>query len=248
MRRRSLLQSSAAAVGALSTTPLAAGAAHAVAHAAAPGRARGDSGEALRVHIVTFDGVEELDVFGPFEVFSLAARAHPVTVKLVTGGEAAEVTYSFGTKVAAEAWAPHDADLVVVPGGGFSRRDGPGVWAEIGKGELPSALRAAHEAGVTILGICTGVIVLSAAGLTTGRTCTTHHLARSYLSQQGARVVDQRVVDDGDLVTAGGVSSGIDGALWLVERELGSAAATHAESILEFERRGTVLRTPATSP
>ncbi|MFD3373831.1 DJ-1/PfpI family protein [Streptomyces sp. NPDC058697] len=245
MERRRLLQSSAVAVGALSTTRLAAGAAH----AAAPGGSRGGRGEApLRVHVVTFDGVEELDVFGPFEVFSVAARAHPVTVKLVTGGEAAEVTYSFGTKVAAAAWSPHDADLVVVPGGGFGRRDGPGVWAEIGKGELPSALHAAHEAGVTVLGICTGVIVLSAAGLTAGRTCTTHHLARSYLAQQGARVVDQRVVDDGDLVTAGGVSSGIDGALWLLERELGSAAATYTESIVEFERRGTVLRTPAATP
>ncbi len=243
MKRRRLLQSSAAAIGALSTTPLAVG----TSHAAAPGRARGGSGEALRVHIVTFDGVEELDVFGPFEVFSVAARAHPVTVKLVTGGEAAEVTHSFGTKVAAAAWSPHDADLVVVPGGGFGRRDGPGVWAEIGKGELPSALRAAHEAGVTVLGICTGVIVLSAAGLTRGRTCTTHHLARSYLAEQGARVVDQRVVDDGDLVTAGGVSSGIDGALWLLERELGSTAATYTESIVEFERRGTVLRTSTAS-
>ncbi|WP_328847336.1 DJ-1/PfpI family protein [Streptomyces sp. NBC_00258] len=243
MKRRRLLQSSAAAIGALSTTPLAVG----TSHAAAPGRARGGSGEALRVHIVTFDGVEELDVFGPFEVFSVAARAHPVTVKLVTGGEATEVTHSFGTKVAAAAWSPHDADLVVVPGGGFSRRDGPGVWAEIGKGELPSALRAAHEAGVTVLGVCTGVIVLSAAGLTRGRTCTTHHLARSYLAEQGARVVDQRVVDDGDLVTAGGVSSGIDGALWLLERELGSTAATYTESIVEFERRGTVLRTSTAS-
>lgn len=91
------------------------------------------------------------------------------------------------------------------------------------------------------------MIVLSAAGLTTGRTCTTHHLARSYLAEQGARVVEQRVVDDGDLVTAGGVSSGIDGALWLLERELGSAAATYTESIVEFERRGTVLRTSTAS-
>ncbi|MFJ2826907.1 DJ-1/PfpI family protein [Streptomyces sp. NPDC087263] len=243
MKRRHLLQTSAAALGALSAAPLTAGAAH----AAAPGPARDDSGEALRVHIVTFDGVEELDVFGPFEIFSVAARAHPVTVKLVTCGEAAEVTHSFGTKVAAAAWSPHDADLIVVPGGGFGRRDGPGVWAEIDKGELPSALQAAHEAGVKILGVCTGVIVLSAAGLTTGRTCTTHHLARSYLAQQGARVVDQRVVDDGDLVTAGGVSSGMDGALWLLERELGSAAATYTEAIVEFERRGTVLRTSTTS-
>ncbi|MEU2584064.1 DJ-1/PfpI family protein [Streptomyces avermitilis] len=243
MKRRRLLQSSAAVIGALSPAPVTEG----TAHAAGVGSADSEGGDALRVHIVTVDGVEELDVFGPFEVLSPAARAYPVTVKRVTGGEAAEVTYSFDTKVAAPAWSPHDADVIVVPGGGFGRRNGPGVRAEIDKGDLPSALRTAHDAGVTVLGVCTGVILLSAAGPTAGRTGTTHHLARSYLVEQGARVVDQRVVDDGDLITAGGVSSGIDGAPWLLEREWGSAAATHAESIAEFERRGTVLRTATAS-
>ncbi|MGX5181624.1 DJ-1/PfpI family protein [Streptomyces avermitilis] len=206
MERRRLLQSSTTAIGAVSAAPLAAG----TAHAAVPARARGEDGEVLRIHLVTFDGVEELDVFHPFGVFSVAARAHPVTVKPVTGGEAAEVTYSFGTRVETAAWSPHDAALIVVPGGGFGRRDSPGVWAEIDKGQLPSAPR---------------------------------HLARSHLAERGARVVDRRVVDDGDLVTADGVSSGIDGALRLLERELEGAAAAPAEAIVEFERRGTVLRT-----
>ncbi|KUN50730.1 hypothetical protein AQJ43_31385 [Streptomyces avermitilis] len=207
------MQSATTAIGAVSAAPLAAG----TAHAAVPARARGEDGEVLRIRTVTFDGVEELDgveklqVFGPFEVFSVAARAHPVTVKPVTGGEAAEMTYSFGTRVAAAAWSPRDAALIVVPGGGFGRRDSPGVWAEFDKERLPSAPR---------------------------------HLARSHLAERGARVVDQRVVDDGDLVTAGGVvSSGIDGALRLLEGELEGAAAAHAEAIVEVERRGTVLRT-----
>ncbi|WP_330350888.1 DJ-1/PfpI family protein [Streptomyces sp. NBC_00582] len=208
----------------------------------------GEGGGILRVHIVTFDGVEELDVFGPLEVLSVAARAYPVTVKLVTGGEAAEVTYGYGTQVPAAAWSPQDADVIIVPGGGFDRRGGAGVWAEIDKGDLLFALRSAHEAGVTVLGVCTGVILLSAAGLTSGRTCTTHHLAKSYLAEQGVKVMDERVVDDGDLITAGGVSSGIDGALWLLERELGRDAAAYVETIVEFERRGTVLRTANACP
>ncbi|MFE4369134.1 DJ-1/PfpI family protein [Streptomyces sp. NPDC056835] len=238
MNRRRLLRSSVTALGTVAGSSLVSG----PAHAANPSTAPNDT-DPLRVHIVTFDGVEELDVFGPLEVFSVASQSHPVTVSLVTCGGPAEVTYRYGTRVAAGAWSPQDADLMVVPGGGFARRNEAGIWSEIDKGTLPTALRDAQRRGLTTLGVCTGVILLSAAGLTDGRTCTTHHRAKSYLAEQGATVVDQRVVDDGDLVTAGGVSSGLDGALWLLERFIGSSAATSVEAVLEFERRGTVLRT-----
>lgn len=153
MKRRRLLRSSVAQSGVLSTTPLAAGAAH----AAAPGRGRGHSGEVLRVHLVTLEGVEEPDVCGPLEVFAVAARAHPVMVQPVTGGEAAEVIHSLGMKGAAAAWSPHDVAPVVVPGGGFGRRD-----------------RRPRRPG-----------------------------GDRHLAEQGARVADQRVVVDGDLVPAG---------------------------------------------
>ncbi|MET7919408.1 hypothetical protein ABZU45_26675 [Streptomyces avermitilis] len=78
MKRRRLLQSSAAVIGALPAAPVTEG----TAHAAGVGSADSEGGDALRVHIVTYDGVEELDVFGLFEVLSPAARAYPVTVKL----------------------------------------------------------------------------------------------------------------------------------------------------------------------
>ncbi|MET8556543.1 DJ-1/PfpI family protein [Streptomyces sp. NPDC004959] len=98
----------------------------------------------------------------------------------------------------------------------------------------------AQKAGVTIAGVCTGVMVLSAAGLTRGRPCTTHHMVKSELAAQGDTVVDARVVDDGNLVTAGGVTSGIDLALWPVTRECGPDLALAVERIMEYERRGTV--------
>lgn len=83
-------------------------------------------------------------------------------------------------------------------------------------------------------------MLLSAAGLTRGRPCTTHHKARPDLEQQGGVLKNARVVDDGDLVTAGGITSGLELALWLVRRELGPDTANAVEAMLEYEARGTV--------
>jgi transcriptional regulator GlxA family with amidase domain len=87
-------------------------------------------------------------------------------------------------------------------------------------------------------------MLLAAAGLTQGRHATTHHVAREALRATGAVLVDARVVDDGDLITTGGITSGLDLALWLVEREAGAALALELERHLEYERRGTVWRRP----
>ncbi|MEO3973868.1 DJ-1/PfpI family protein [Streptomyces sp. CAU 1734] len=198
----------------------------------------------LRVHIVAFDGVEEFDVFGPLGVFSAAqGLGHPITTQLVTGDRPGRITAGSGTEVTVPgAWDPRSADVIVVPGGGFPQMEGSGIWSEIKKGVLTAALRRAARPSLTFYGVCTGVVVLHAAGLIGTRPCTTHAGAKKYLRDRGADVRDVRVVDDGTLVCAGGVSSGIDGALWLVERELGSKAAAQVERLLEFERRGTVLR------
>ncbi|MGW7368998.1 DJ-1/PfpI family protein, partial [Streptomyces sp. NPDC054841] len=236
MNRRGMLRSAAGAGVAAGL-----GAGTSGAYGAAPGRRRD---RPLRVHIVVFDGAEELDFIGPLEVLRLAQRMGlPLTTTLVTSGEPGRITGTFGTDIAAPgAWDPGAADVIVVPGGGFTRKDAPGIWPEIRKGVLTRELKRAVRPGLTLVGICTGVVVLHAAGLVGDRPCTTHHGAKQYLKDLGADVRDARVVDDGDLVCAGGISSGIDGALWLLEREFGAEAAGRAETVLEFERRGTVLR------
>src|SRR5262249_51353304 len=99
-----------------------------------------------------------------------------------------------------------------------------------------------HTAGTILAGVCTGAMLLAAAHLVIGRHATTHHLALDELRAAGATVVDARVVDDGDLITSGGVTSGTDLALWLVERFFGPQVALQIESRLEYERRGTVWR------
>ncbi|MER8046907.1 DJ-1/PfpI family protein [Streptomyces sp. NPDC094032] len=243
MNRRQLLRATAAgattAVGA--TGALAATAGTATAAPAAP--AARAANRPLRVHVPLFDGVEELDFAAPYEVLSAAGffTTRPVEVRYVSATGARSVTAAYGTAVRGlRPWAPEEADVLVVPGGGYARRDSPGVWAEIDRGTLPRALGAAARPGLTVAALCTGVMLLSAAGLTRGRPCTTHHKAKADLAAQGGQVKNARVVDDGDLVTAAGVTSGLELALWLVRRELGSDAATDLETMLEYEARGTV--------
>ncbi|MEU6978241.1 MULTISPECIES: DJ-1/PfpI family protein [unclassified Streptomyces] len=240
MNRRQLLRATTAlgATGTLAATAVPAGAASGPAAAPAPAPNR-----PLRVHIPLFDGVEELDFAAPYEVLSGAGffTSRPVEVRYVSATGARSVTAAYGTAVrGVRPWAPEEADVLLVPGGGYARRDSPGVWAEIDRGTLPRALAAAARPGLTVAALCTGVMLLSAAGLTRGRPCTTHHKAKADLEGQGGLVKNARVVDDGDLVTAGGVTSGLELALWLVHRELGSDAATGLESMLEYEARGTV--------
>ncbi|MFF5475644.1 DJ-1/PfpI family protein [Streptomyces achromogenes] len=237
-RREFLRRTSAAGAATLGAGTLAATASETRA-AAATTRRTGP----LRVDIVMFDGVEELDCIAPYEVFSAASmhRESGVEVRYVTTGRPGLIRCGYGTGIRVNhRWAPQEADLIVVPGGGYTRRDGPGVWAEIDDGTLPRALAAAPREGLTISSLCTGAVLLSAAGLTRGRPCTTHHGAKAYLAEHGGLVKNARVVDDGDLVTAGGITSGLELALWLVKRELGPDAATGVETMLEYEARGTV--------
>ncbi|MEU9575811.1 DJ-1/PfpI family protein [Streptomyces chilikensis] len=236
MNRRTLLH----ATTALGAATLTAGASARA--AAAPSGTSGHD-RPLRVHVVMFDGVEELDFSAPYELFSASGHfaEREVETRCVTIDGPRTVRAAYGTRLRVDhGWAPGEADLLVVPGGGYARREDPGVWAEIRRGALPRALAAAARPGLTVAALCTGVMLLSAAGLTTGRPCTTHHRARADLERQGGVLKNARVVDDGDLVTAGGVTSGLDLALWLVRRELGADAAVGLEEMLEYEARGTV--------
>ncbi|MFK0253681.1 DJ-1/PfpI family protein [Streptomyces sp. NPDC090445] len=247
MKRRDLLRSSTALGATAAVTGLAGTAA---APAAASGQPAAADGKPLRVHLVMFDGVEELDFAAPYEVFSAARffTKRTIDVRYVTVSAPGPVHAAYGTTVQVpHRWAPHEADVLLVPGGGYARREDPGVWAEIRRGTLPRALAAAVRPGLTVAAVCTGVMLLSAAGLTRGRPCTTHHRARPDLAEQGGVLKTARVVDDGDLVTAGGITSGLDLALRLVRRELGAETAASVEAMLEYEARGTVW-TPDAPP
>jgi transcriptional regulator GlxA family with amidase domain len=192
----------------------------------------------LRVHTVLYDGVEEQDFIGPVSALGIV---EDVRQTFVTADGPGAVTTSAGIEIVVRSpWDPQSADLMVVPGGGYG--EGSAVDKQIRRGVLPRALADAQRPGLITAAVCTGTLLLSAAGITTGRPCTTHHIAKDDLKAQGGTVINGRVVDDGDLVTSGGVTSGIDLGLWLTERFYGAEAALLAEEILEHERRGTVWR------
>jgi transcriptional regulator GlxA family with amidase domain len=199
----------------------------------------------VRIAVVVFDGFDELDAIGPLEVLRNAAAMGDaeLSVDLVTLDGAAAVTGSHGLRVRPDGRLdPDRTDLLVVPGGGWNDRAPKGAWAEAERGELPAAIAAAHRAGAVVATVCTGAMLATAAGLTRGRPAVTHHDAVEELRTSGAEVVEARVVDDGDLVTAGGVTSGIDLALWLVERQFGTELAGAVAAEIEHPRHGEVWR------
>jgi transcriptional regulator GlxA family with amidase domain len=196
----------------------------------------------MDIAILLFEGFDELDAIGPFEVFENAGNAGAdCTTTLRSLDETAAVTASHGLTVEVDgslnAVTP---DLLLVPGGGWNDRDGPGAWREAERGTVPEAITAHHEAGGTVAGVCTGGMLLARAGVLDDRPAVTHASAVDDLRATAAEVVDARVVDDGDVLTAGGVTSGLDLAVHLVEREFGPDVAAAVRTEMEYEPRGPV--------
>ena len=200
----------------------------------------------MHFDVLLYPGFDELDALAPWEILSGLAEGLPGahSAALVTLDGTGPVTASHGAILHPHAALAERPDVLVVPGGGWSARDGrPGAWATAQDDAVLSAIAGRHARGSVIASVCTGAMLLSAAGLLRGRPATTHHSALADLRAAGADVVEgARVVDDGDVISAGGVTSGLDLALWLLERFVGPQAAILAERELEYERRGTVWR------
>lgn len=198
----------------------------------------------MHVAILLFEGFDELDAIGPFEVFENAADAGAdLDVALCTLEDADDVTASHGLRVGVDttldALAP---DLLLVPGGGWTDPDSPGVRREYDDGAIPDAIATAHDDGVTIASVCTGAMLLAQAGILDDRPAATHHDAAADLRDAGARVQDARVVDDGNRLTCGGVTAGLDLALYVVTREFGDDVAGDVAREMEYEPTSDVHR------
>jgi len=198
----------------------------------------------MRIEIVVFDGFDEVDAIAPFEVLQNAALAiEDLEVELVGIEDGGEIVAAHGLRMLVDRGLTGTADLVLVPGGGWNEPNPHGgARTEYDRGILPRKVRELHDAapGARVASVCTGGMLLASAGLTDGRPATTHHGAIEDLRASGAEIVDARVVDDGDVLTAGGVTSGIDLALHIVEREWGRALADRIAREMEHERRGRV--------
>jgi transcriptional regulator GlxA family with amidase domain len=196
----------------------------------------------MQIACLVYDGFDELDAIGPYEVFQNAGAAGAdctATIRTVEQRDVVEASH--GLRVEPDGPLDEvDPNLVLVPGGGWNDRDSPGAWSEAERGVIPDAVDSLSADGVTVAGVCTGGMLLARAGLTDGRPAVTHAGALDDLRATPATVVEARVVDDGDLLTAGGVTSGLDLAFHLVEREFGSAIAEAVQRQMEYEPRDAV--------
>lgn len=201
----------------------------------------------MRIAIALFEGVEELDAIGPYEVLCCAEKlGGDLKTDLVSLEPENKVRTFFGIEISNLApFQPEMRwDIFIVPGGGWLTEGQTGIRKMIRQEIWLDRLRKMHAEETIIVGICTGAFLLGAAGLLRDRAATTHHNALASLNNYGARAIPKRVVDTGSVITAAGIASGIDLALWLVERFLGSRLAKQTEEHLEYRRQGHVVKIP----
>jgi transcriptional regulator GlxA family with amidase domain len=189
----------------------------------------------MKIDIILFDGFDELDAIAPYEILRTAAElGAPLDVTLAGAHGPATITASHGARIVVDRGPSDDAEMLLIPGGGYFR--GTGIRTELERGVLPRTVAAAHARGAVVGSVCTGAMLLAATGITAGRRMTTHQLAVDDLRASGAEVVEARFVDDGDIVSAGGVTAGIDLALHLVERFAGAGMAEQVAVEIEYQR------------
>ncbi|GAA0242828.1 DJ-1/PfpI family protein [Cryptosporangium japonicum] len=207
----------------------------------------------LLAQIVLFPGCDPLDVIAPFEVLAAGSDAlgGGLDVELVAvDGPGPVVSGTRGLVLnATSALDPERPGYVIVPGASGPLDGDPDAGDETipvllarfaDSPAIPLIQRAFDNPQTQVWTVCGGSLGLAMAGLLEGRTAVTHHLGLDVLEATGVDVVRARVVDDGDLVSGGGVTSGLDVALYLLDREFGPAIARSVEDLFEYERRGTV--------
>jgi transcriptional regulator GlxA family with amidase domain len=189
----------------------------------------------MRIEILVFDGVDEMDVMGPFGAWARAANRTDLELALVGLDGPVEVTGIHGLQFKApEGLGTPDA--LFVPGGGWMNRAERGAWGEARRGVLTARIADLAPSLRWIGSVCTGSMLLAEAGLVKDRPATTNRNAWHELATYGADVKENRVVDDGNLVTAGGITAGVDLALHVVEREYGVDVADGIARSLEYTR------------
>ncbi|MDN0198655.1 DJ-1/PfpI family protein [Streptomyces sp. S.PNR 29] len=181
----------------------------------------------MQIAIVLFDRFTALDAVGPYETLGRLPDARTVFVAERTGPVRTDTGNLAFTADRSLAEVP-SPDIVVVPGG-------PGQSAQMENETLLDWLRTADATSAWTTSVCTGSLLLGAAGLLAGRRATSHWLALDQLKHFGARPTGERVVFDGKYVTAAGVSSGIDMGLTLVGRIAGDEHAQTVQLAAEYD-------------
>jgi transcriptional regulator GlxA family with amidase domain len=184
------------------------------------------------VAIVMFENVEELDFAGPWEVFSYFKFQNPELCSIFTVSEKGrEIRCAKGLRVIADhsfETAPQ-ADVVIVPGGN-------GRKVEVDNPRMIAMLQRASERAEVMASVCTGAFLLERAGLLNGKRATTYWRSLDELRAKNSSITitPQRWVDEGRVVTASGVSSGIDMSLYLIGRLWSPSLARKVQNGIEY--------------
>jgi putative intracellular protease/amidase len=181
----------------------------------------------MDIAIPLFDGITALDAIGPYEVL---ARLPGARVRFVAPTPGPYRTDNRQLALVADeplSAVPRPA-IIMVPGG-FGTR------ALMTPNPLLDWIRTAHETSQWTTSVCTGSLLLGAAGILRGLEATTHWLSLERLRELGARPTQKRVVEQGKVITAAGVSSGIDMALTLAARVAGDEVAQAIQLMIEYD-------------
>ncbi|MGF1236144.1 DJ-1/PfpI family protein [Streptomyces sp. 2-6] len=183
----------------------------------------------MQIAVVLYDRFTALDAVGPYEILQRLPDARVVFVAEQAGPVRTDTgaLALVADQALAEVTAP---DVVVVPGG-------PGQSALMDHAPLLDWLRAADATSTWTASVCTGSLLLGAAGLLQGRRATSHWLALDQLPALGAEPTGERVVVDGKYITGAGVSAGIDMALTLTGRIAGDDVARSVQLGTEYDPR-----------
>jgi transcriptional regulator GlxA family with amidase domain len=195
----------------------------------------------VNIAIILFPDMEELDFAGPLEVFGMASKFMYKDWRVFTVAQEPVVKGAIGLSVNADYTfdnAPH-ADIVIVPGG-IGTRAGQENETLIGY------IKRAGDAAQYVTSVCTGAFLLHTAGFLKGRRATTYWAQRDMLAQMGdVEVIAERWVHDGNVITAAGVSAGIDMALYLVGQLKGPEEARRLQKAIEYDPAPPYAETPA---
>ena len=181
----------------------------------------------MDVAIPLFDRFTALDAVGPYEVLSRLPKAR---VRFIAAEPGPVRTDNGMLTLVAEASLDDlpEPEVIVVPGG-------TGTRTALGDQRLVAWIRRARESSEWTTSVCTGSLLLGAAGVLDGIEATSHWLELETLRRFGARPVRRRVVEEGRVMTAAGVSAGIDMALGLAERIAGERAAQAIQLVIEYD-------------